>query len=155
KVKPNLTLNLGLRYENYGTPENVLPFPAFAGFDQPVTTRIKQKGDNNNFAPRFSFAYTPRFGSSGLFGRFFGEDKTVIRGGYSINYDAFFDNILVNSAAASPNVFGANTFGSTVSGRGFANAGANFLPTTGSVNPLTAITTVAPNLINPLTHVWN
>jgi outer membrane receptor protein involved in Fe transport len=155
KVKPNLTLSLGLRYENFGTPENVLPFPAFAGFDQPVTTRREQQSDNNNFAPRFSFAYSPRLGSSGFLGRFFGEDKTVIRGGYAVSYDTFFDNILVNTAASSPNVFGVNTFGGTVGGRGFANAGPGSLPVTGSVNPLAAITTVSPDLINPLTHVWN
>src|SRR5262249_39777641 len=41
RLRPNLTLNLGLRYENYGTPQNVLPFPAFAGIDTPLTTRVK------------------------------------------------------------------------------------------------------------------
>jgi hypothetical protein len=155
KVKPNFTLSLGLRYENFGTPENVLPFPAFAGFDQPVTTRREQQRDNNNFSPRFSFAYSPRLGSSDFLGRFFGEDKTVIRGGYSLTYDTFFDNILVNTAASSPNVFGVTRLGSTAGGRGFANAGPGSLPVTGSVNPLAAISTVAPNLVNPLTHVWN
>src|SRR5262249_50643638 len=49
KVKPNLTLNLGLRYEFYGTPANVLPFPAFGGFDQPFGTRVEQHSDKNNF----------------------------------------------------------------------------------------------------------
>ena len=63
KVKPNLSVNLGLRYENYGTPSNVLPFPAFAGLDVPLDTRVAQKSDNSNFAPRVSFAYTPRFDS--------------------------------------------------------------------------------------------
>ena len=32
RVKPNLSLNLGLRYENYGTRFNVVPFP-----DAPIT----------------------------------------------------------------------------------------------------------------------
>src|SRR5262249_45176042 len=45
KVMPNLTLTLGLRYENYGTPSNVLPFPAFGGFGVPFDTRVEQKGD--------------------------------------------------------------------------------------------------------------
>ena len=151
RVRPNLTLNLGLRYENYGTPENVLPFPAFAGFDAPIDMRVKQKGDNNNFAPRFGFAYTPRWG-----GRLFGQDKTVIRGGYQLSYDVFFDNILGNTAASSPNVFGATINGSDGNtARGFSNAGVNSLPTTGAPNPLTAITSIDPNLVNPPTQVWN
>ncbi|MBO0725037.1 MAG: TonB-dependent receptor, partial [Blastocatellia bacterium] len=62
RIRPNLTLNLGLRYENYGTPENVLAFPAFSGFDAPIGASVKQKSDNNNFAPRFGFAYTPHWG---------------------------------------------------------------------------------------------
>lgn len=155
KVKPNFTLNLGLRYENYGTPSNVLPFPAFGGFDVPFDATVKQKGDNNNFAPRVSFAYSPRFGSSGMLGRFFGEDKTVIRGGYAISYDAFFDNILLNSAATSPNVFGVTSTGVSAGGRGFSNAVPSLLPATGSPNPRASVNSISPDLVNPLTHVWN
>jgi outer membrane receptor protein involved in Fe transport len=155
KVKPNFTLNLGLRYENYGTPANVLLFPAFSGFDAPLNARVEQKSDNNNFAPRVSFAYTPRMGTSGLLGRFFGEDRTVIRGGYGISYDAFFDNILLNTAATSPNVFGVTTTGVTAGGRGFVNAVPTLLPTTGSPNPLATVNSISPDLVNPLTHVWN
>jgi hypothetical protein len=89
-------LNLGLRYENYGAVSNILRFPAFAGFNVPLDTRAEQQRDNNNFAPRLSFAYSPRFAKG-----FFGEDKTVIRGGFAVNYDVFFNNILSNTAAAA------------------------------------------------------
>jgi hypothetical protein len=155
KVKANLTLNLGLRYENYGTPSNVLPFPAFAGLAVPLTTRVEQKSDNNNFAPRLSFAYTPRFGSSGWLGRFFGEDTTVIRGGYAVSYDPLFDNVLLNTAASSPNVFGVNTFGATAGGRGFANVGPRSLPTSGSPSLTATVNSISQNLVNPLTQVYN
>jgi outer membrane receptor protein involved in Fe transport len=150
RVKPNLSLNLGLRYENYGTRFNVVPFPAFAGFDQPFDTVAKQKGDNNNFAPRFSFAYTPNIASW-----LFGEGKTVIRGGFGVGYDVFFNNILSNTAASPPNAFGVSLLGSSVGGRGFANAGVNSLPTSGSPNPRAAVTTIDPNLVNPMTWTWN
>jgi hypothetical protein len=150
RMRENLTLNLGLRYENYGTPSNVLPFPAFAGFNVPFNTRAEQQRDNNNFAPRFSFAYTPRFARW-----LFGQERTVIRGGFAANYDLFFNNILSNTAVASPNVFSANTFGSTVGGRGFPNATAASLPTSGTLNPLSSVTTIVPDLRNPLTYVWN
>ena len=150
RVKPNLSLNLGLRYENYGTSFNVVQFPAFAGFDQPFDAVAKQKGDNNNFAPRVSFAYTPHLASW-----LFGEDKTVIRGGVGVGYDVFFNNILSNTAASPPNAFGVTLLGSTAGGRGFANAGVNSLPTSGSPNPKAAVQSIDPNLVNPMTWTWN
>jgi len=150
RIKPNLSLNLGLRYENYGTSYNVVRFPAFAGFDKPFDAVAKQKGDNNNFAPRVSFAYTPH-----IAGWLFGEDKTVIRGGVGVGYDVFFNNILSNTAASPPNAFGVSLLGSSVGGRGFANAGVNSLPTSGSPNPKAAVTTIVPDLVNPMTWTWN
>jgi hypothetical protein len=150
RVKPNLTLNLGLRYENYGTPFNVIPFPAFAGFGVPIDTVVKQKSDNNNFAPRFSFAYTPHFAPW-----LFGEEKTVIRGGVGVGYDVFFNNVLSNTAANSPNVAAATLLGSSAGGRGLVNAGITTLPATGTINPLAAIQTISPNLVNPMTYTWN
>src|SRR5262249_45103488 len=97
KFRPNLTFSLGVRYENVGTPENSMPLPAIdptTGAADPnfFTTPHKQLGDNNNFAPRVSFAYTPRFWDG-----FFGHDKTVIRAGYGIYYDNLFTNIVDNS----------------------------------------------------------
>jgi hypothetical protein len=154
RVKPNLTLTLGLRYENYGTPFNAIPFPAFAGFDEPVETVARQQRDNNNFAPRFSFAYSPQFWKS-----FFGESKTVIRGGFAVNYDFFFNNILANTAATVPNVFGVTNFGASLPAntdpRGIGNFGTGSLPTTGTPDPFATINTIPTNLVNPQTYVYN
>ena len=154
RVKENLTLNLGLRYENYGTPFNAIPFPAFGGFDQPVETVVRQQRDNNNYAPRFSFAYQPRF-----FNGLFGENKTVIRGGFAVNYDFFFNNILSNTAATVPNSFGVTNFGVSLPAdtdpRGIAKFGIASLPTTGSPDPLATINTIPSNLVNPQTYVYN
>lgn len=151
RVKPNLTLTLGLRYENYGTPFNAIPFPAFAGFDQPVETVARQQRDNNNFAPRFSFAYSPHFWKSLL-----GENKTVIRGGFAISYDFFFNNILSNTASTVPNSFGVTNFGASLPDpRGIANFGAGSLPSTGTPDPFASIQTIPTNLVNPQTYVYN
>ncbi len=73
RARPNLSLNLGLRYELYGVAQNTAPFPAFCGFGVPLLTRCEVERDKNNFAPRFSFAYTPSFAKW-----LFGEDRTVI-----------------------------------------------------------------------------
>jgi outer membrane receptor protein involved in Fe transport len=154
RVRDNLTVNLGLRYENYGTPFNVVAFPAFAGFGQPLLTRAEQKRDNNNFAPRFSFAWQPRF-NSGFAKSLIGENKTVIRGGFAVNYDFFFNNILSNTAATPPNAFGRTDTGASVGGRGFTNFNPGFLPTTGTPSPLAGVNTIPINLVNPISYVWN
>jgi Carboxypeptidase regulatory-like domain len=72
RVRPNLTLSMGLRYEGQ--------------------TNI---GSSFNFAPRFAFAWSP--GSGGTTGR---PPKTVIRGGVGIFYNRFNENstLLANRA---------------------------------------------------------
>ncbi len=150
RVRPNLTLNLGLRYELYGVAQNAAAFPAFCGFDVPLLTRCEVDKDKNNFAPRFSFAYTPKFAR-----RIFGEDATVIRGGFAVNYDIYFNNILSNTVASSPNAIGITTLGATPGGRGFANATSTLPTVAPPPNPTAAVSTVTTNLHNPKTIVWN
>ena len=84
RVRPNLTLILGLRYE-YNSPAVDAQNHA-ALYDQatqtvvPVGTggmpRSGYLPDRNNFAPRVGFAWTPA-----------GSALTVLRGGYGIYYD--------------------------------------------------------------------
>jgi outer membrane receptor protein involved in Fe transport len=130
KIRSNLTLNLGVRYEYTGQPINVLndigvaresnPATRFYLASVPFADRVVPRvpADKNNWAPRFGFAYTPHFWK-GLFG----EDATVFRGGYSIAYDASFYNILLNVMNAAP--FAASLVIPTAS-----------LPTVGSPSPL-------------------
>jgi len=108
KIKPNLTLNLGIRYEYTGQPINQLhditleresgssPF-----FDPSLPLSIRTvpeiPADKNNWAPRIGFAYTPHFWK-----RVMGEDATVIRGGIAIAYDPAFYNILLNLQNVAP-----------------------------------------------------
>jgi outer membrane receptor protein involved in Fe transport len=90
KAKPSLTLDLGLRYENFGQPANVLQFPAFAGFDpRQFLVPNKVNPDNKNFGPAVGLDWSPAPKSHWL-RRIFGEGKTVWRAGYQISYDAFF-----------------------------------------------------------------
>jgi outer membrane receptor protein involved in Fe transport len=156
RVRSNLTLTLGMRYEYLGLPENVLQFPAIdgsigiglPGLTFPNSFATPQKSDRNNFAPRLGFAWKPRFWS-----RIFGQDKTVIRGGYGIYYDVLFTNILDNTGAAQPNAVGGTVVGG--SGRGTANATNLLASVQPRLNALAGGTTVAGNLVNPLTHQWN
>jgi hypothetical protein len=154
KIRPNFTLNLGLRYERFGAVANNAAFPAFTGFDAPLQTRVEQQQDNNNWGPRVSFAYSPNF-NSGWARRVIGDNKTVIRGGFAVNYDVFFNNILSNIAATSPNALGTTLLGANVGGRGIPNFTEAALPSTLVANPQAGQNTIPADLQNPQTYVWN
>jgi hypothetical protein len=159
-VKPNFTLDLGLRYEYWGTVGNIVPFPSIDtskfGLGVPGATLLniasaKQQGYKKAFAPRVSLAYTPRFGR-----RFFGNEKTVIRAGYGIFYDGIFTNILDNTAANSPNATGGEFVASgSAPGRGLANATGLLASVTPAPNPQALIESIPSNIRNPLTQQWN
>ena len=157
KTTPNLTLTLGLRYENFGQPANsAFKYPAFAGFDPAkflVPNRVEV--DNNNFGPVVGFAYSPAF-ETGLLGRLFGRDRSVVRGGYQVSYDTFFNNMLSNIAADSPNNTSATTTAPS-SGRGLPSFYPGALPSTPRTpTPLDSQTSVFnPRIRNPYTQRWS
>ena len=105
KVTSDLTLNLGLRYEYFGAPENAFTIPAFTNYD-PVNFAKPNKvePDRNNFAPSVGFAWNPS--GSNWFGRIMGGNKMVWRGGFQATYDNSFNNLLSNIAGSSPNTLG-------------------------------------------------
>jgi hypothetical protein len=79
KVRPNVTLNLGVRYEYYSVAKEkdgvAKVFSMECGGICPPGTPLYDS-DKNNIAPRIGFAWTPA--------RF--NDKTVIRGGLGMFY---------------------------------------------------------------------
>lgn len=157
KVRPNLTVNYGVRYE-YQPPdgENILQYPGLNmadWYNQGLLTRVAVKSDRNNFGPRFGFAYTPKWGK-----RIFGEDKTVIRGGYGIFYDTFFTNIADNSASTSPNTLGGSVVGGTDpagTGRGELNPMGYVSSISAAFSPTATVYSTVNNLKNPQIHQWN
>lgn len=116
RIRPNLTLNLGLRYENTGQPINLLndvtvarendPQQAFWRQSLPIDARVNPRiaVDGNNWAPRVGFVYSPAF-DDGWLGKLFGRDKTTMRGGFGMAYDATFYNLMLNISTAAPTVF--------------------------------------------------
>ncbi|HEY8563535.1 MAG TPA: TonB-dependent receptor [Pyrinomonadaceae bacterium] len=121
RVRQNLTLNLGLRwefnrvpYEKDGLLANLVdqdpsgPTPA-GGF---VFKTVGKNSENpdlklwdndwNNFGPRFGFAYSPAYENGFLGALFGGPGKSSIRGGYGIFYDRIFTNLFGNSSGNPP-----------------------------------------------------
>jgi outer membrane receptor protein involved in Fe transport len=122
KIKDNLTLNLGIRWEYSGQPLDTIHNIDAATQSNPATAIWLQSlplstttfpdipSDKHEFAPRLGFAWTPKIGDNHLMKMLFGDqDKTVVSGGYSIAYDPSFYNILVNISTNAPTVFTSNT----------------------------------------------
>ena len=142
KVRKNLTLTLGLRYE-YSSPKKDLQGRSFSLALGQQSTRFPNaplgllfpgdKGapdgsnypDRNDFAPRFGFAWDPQ-----------GKGKTSLRGGFGVFSDILKaeDNLQYNGQAP---FFGfADLFFDPLSGK--PTTGTNYFsspfPATGSVN---------------------
>ena len=165
RIKDNLTLNLGLRWEWFQQAINLLhdrtvaqqtgPNP-FWDTSLPLsqTTLPYIPQDVNNFSPVVGFAWTPRIGR-----KWMGEDKTVIRGGFRIGYDPSFYNMFLNTATRAPVVNSANLGGAPgvpASGLG-PDVRALILPLMPlGVDPGTrSQTTVSRNFHNPYSEQWN
>lgn len=120
KVRPNLTVNYGVRYEYKGVPfevngqmSNLVAFDPSAeapagGFRFELVGKNSGGSSNlylndyNNFAPRVGFAYSPDFQDGWLAKLTGGPGNTSIRGGYGVFYDRVFGNLFSNSSANPP-----------------------------------------------------
>ena len=111
KLRPNLTLNLGLTWSYYGQPANLLhdldvanqagPNPFFnPALGPAVNVQPELNSQKNLFGPSVGFAYSPQWG-----GFLTGRGKTVFRGGYRLLYDPPFYNIYSNVGGSAPQVF--------------------------------------------------
>lgn len=113
KVTPNLTLNLGLRYELLGLPRDaqlqqlnaIANVPGVLEFNVPST-------DKNNFSPRVGLAYSPEFTSK--WGRMISgaRGQSSIRAAFGINYYETYQNLyLLNLPPQFQQEISASAFG--------------------------------------------
>jgi len=90
KILPNLTLNLGIRWD-FMSNENNNGFDGALGLLAPPGSR---RADKNNFSPRIGFAWDP-----------FRRSEFVIRGGYGIYYqNVNFNDALIESGLDGRNI---------------------------------------------------
>ena len=165
KIRPRITLNLGVRYEYYGTQHNAdqsLDSNFYLGdganrFEQIANGQILLAKDSpigklwqvdkNNFAPRLGIAWDV-----------FGDGRTSLRGGYGMAYERNFGNVTFNVIQNPPN-------NATIQ----FNAGSdvpsipitldNLGPLAGSgatkVFSRVSLRAVDPNIVNAYAHFWS
>jgi hypothetical protein len=104
KLRPNLTVNLGMRWEFYAPPREAEGHLAnfepsndpVNGLADGVATNPRQMWNPTwrNFGPRLGFAWSPT-----LF-----DNKAVVRGGFGIAFDRFDNNTFDNTRNNPPYV---------------------------------------------------
>ncbi len=146
KVSPNLTLNLGVRYE-YDTPATD-PTNRMATFNF-ATARVQQVGtgglsrsgtrpDRNNLAPRVGFAWSPM-------------ERTVVRGGYGLYYDAGM--FIVNSSLYfNPPFFTVSVFFPTQTSLITLD---NPFARSNGITPPAQLSLVGPTFVPSYSQHWN
>jgi Carboxypeptidase regulatory-like domain/TonB dependent receptor len=101
KIKPNLTVNLGLRWEYFGPiseTSGLLSYPILGPFGDELTgLSLGVGGDlyhasNHDFGPQFGFAWSPTRAKSRL----------VVRGGVGLGYDRIEEATLLNVESNIP-----------------------------------------------------
>ncbi len=147
RLRPNLTVNLGLRYEYVQAPyekeERIL-----YGFGD----------DTDNFEARLGFAWTPQW-KDGMLGWATGAPGTAsIRGGYGVYDGRLFQSVFSQSGAGirfnPPNA--ANVTFNTLPGiLNLADPTLGFAFVPGEARTRVSITIADPNLEMPKTHQWN
>jgi outer membrane receptor protein involved in Fe transport len=144
KVRPKLTLNLGVRYEYVSAPREAKD-----------RVNYVYKDDKDNIEPRVGFAYSPDF-KSGWLKRFFGnQGDSSIRGGYGIYHGRIFQAIFSQSGATvrfnPPNALFLSFTGST----NLADPTNGFVFTPGPQTIRHSEAHIDPNLEMPYTQQWN
>ena len=106
KYRPNVTLNLGLRWEYFSPLRETdgrlsnLVFPSGNLAQARVVTVSRLfNPDRNNFGPRLGFAYSPAVEG---FGNLLKRDRAVFRGGFGISYNRPPDVIFANTRGNPP-----------------------------------------------------
>jgi Carboxypeptidase regulatory-like domain len=120
KVRPNFTVNIGLRWEYFGpiTEKNgQISNPVLGGPGDELTGLVLKTGGNlydtskNNWGPQFGFAWSP--GKLPLVNQDM-HNRLVIRGGAGIGYNRMEEAVTLNGRSNPPFVSGLSAFGPNI-----------------------------------------
>jgi hypothetical protein len=151
KIRENLTLNLGARYEYVSAPKEAAGRINY-GF----------KADKNNVEPRVGFAWSPRF-AQGFFHTLFGKSgDSSLRGGYGLFHGRLFQSVFSQGGATvrfnPPNAFFYNQTGvatSLFNPNNLADPTNGFVFVPGPQTTRHGEALIDPNLEVPYTQQWN
>ena len=146
RVRPHLTVNVGVRYEYVAPPVDAVDGMSTLNF---ATRRVVQVGtngvsrsgltpDRDNLAPRLGVSWRV-------------TDRTVVRGGYGLFYDSGM--LTVNTAQYfNPPQFTLRVF--VPSAQGLLSL-ANPFPTAGGFAPPATLSVLSPDFVNGRLQHWN
>lgn len=144
KLRPNLTLNLGVRWEYAGAPVETADRIVYG-----------YKDDGNNVQPRIGFAWSPD-ANTGWVGKLFGgPGNGSLRGGYGLYHGRLFQSIFSQGGASvrsNPPNAALLSFTNQTNVSDPTN-GFTFAP--GNPTARVALAQIDPNLHMPYTHQWN
>jgi carboxypeptidase family protein len=166
RIKPRVTLNLGLRWEYFGVQHHKDPsldsnfYPASGGnVFQNIRNGVVATTPNspinglwakdwNNFAPRLGFAWD-----------IFGDGKTSLRGGYGIGYERNFGNVTFNVIQNPPNYAVIAVTSADLGGMPISiptNVAGPLGGASGMAGlPSVSLRTVDPNIRTSFAHLWS
>jgi Carboxypeptidase regulatory-like domain len=143
KIRPRLSIELGLRYDYQSYPSPLSRLTAPVGNFVPYTQITNHPSDKNNLGPRIGFAWDA-----------YGSGKTVVRGGYGMYFGRItngnIENVLLNTG--SPNGQYTTTFKANTAG---APQFPNIFTGTGAASSTPNSYFFAPNMQNPMVHEFD
>ncbi len=146
RVRANLTLNLGVRYEYVLPPVDANDGMSTLNFSTGKIVQVGTNGmsrsgltpDKNNVAPRVGLSWSP-------------ADHTVVRGGYGLYYDSSM--LTVNTAQYfNPPQFNLRVF--VPSAQGLLSL-ANPFPLSAGFVPPPTLSVLSPDLVTGYLQHWN
>ena len=165
RVRPTVTLNLGLRYEYFGVQHSKNPdldSNFYFGEGNTIQEQVRNgrvflaeespvgglwSPDKNNFAPRVGIAWDIT-----------GDGKTSLRGGYGVAYERNFGNVTFNVIQNPPNYAVASiTAGVEVPGIPISRNNAGPLAGSGTTIrlPTTSLRNVRQDIRNAYAHFYS